>query len=275
MEMLTRNRFVEPSTAGTVESASLGMPLGLLFLPDGSVLARMLVSAVCALAGTLVFLRILARIPLRSELVVPLVGIMLGGVVSVVTTFVAYRLDLLQALGAWTMGDFSVVPRGRYEPPWAAFALTLAAYFAADRFTVAGMGEDFSTNPGLNHRRFVLLGLVIVSLVTASVVVTVGIVPFLGLVVPNIVALAVGDNMRRSLPWMALSGAGLVLLCDILGRSLNPPNEIPSARSSASSAAPSSSADPAAARCRLTAAAPSGSFFSASVSRASCPLRSS
>ncbi|MFC4626298.1 ABC transporter permease [Daeguia caeni] len=227
MQMLTRNRFVEPSTAGTVESASLGILLVILFAPETPVFGKMLVATVTALAGTVLFLRILRSIPLRSVLVVPLVGIMLGGVVSAITTFIAYRYDLLQSLNSWTTGDFSGVLRGRYELLWIAFALTVVAYIAADRFTVAGLGEDFTTNLGLNYRRVVTLGLVIVSMVSASVVVTVGMIPFLGLIVPNIVSLFVGDHMRRAVPWVAVLGAGLVLACDIAGRLIRYPYEIP------------------------------------------------
>lgn len=227
MQMLTRNRFVEPSTAGTVESASLGILLVILFAPETPVIGKMLVASLTALAGTALFLRILRSIPLRSVLVVPLVGIMLGGVVSAVTTFIAYRFDLLQSLNSWTTGDFSGVLRGRYELLWIAFALTVVAYIAADRFTVAGLGEDFTTNLGLNYRRVVTLGLVIVSMVSASVVVTVGMIPFLGLIVPNVVSMFIGDNMRRAVPWVALLGAGLVLACDIVGRLIRFPYEIP------------------------------------------------
>jgi len=227
MQMLTRNRFVEPSTAGTVESASLGILLVILFAPEAPVFVKMLVASVTAVAGTALFLRILRSIPLRSVLVVPLVGIMLGGVVSAITTFIAYRFDLLQSLNSWTTGDFSGVLRGRYELLWIAFALTVVAYIADDRFTVAGLGEDFTTNLGLNYRRVVTLGLIIVSMVSASVVVTVGMIPFLGLIVPNVVSMFVGDNMRRALPWIAVLGAGLVLACDIAGRLIRFPYEIP------------------------------------------------
>ena len=227
MQMLTRNRFVEPSTAGTVESASLGILLVILFAPETPVIGKMLVASVTALAGTALFLRILRAIPLRSVLVVPLVGLMLGGVVSAITTFIAYRFDLLQSLNSWTTGDFSGVLRGRYELLWLAFFLTVIAYIAADRFTVAGLGEDFTTNLGLNYRRVVTLGLVIVSMVSASVVVTVGMIPFLGLIVPNVVSMFIGDNMRRAVPWVAVLGAGLVLACDIVGRLVRFPYEIP------------------------------------------------
>ena len=227
MQMLVRNRFVEPSTAGTLESASLGLLVVTIFAPGLPVIGKMLVAAVFALGGTALFLRLLAAIPLRSPLMVPLVGIMLGGVIGSVTAFFAYRYDLLQTLAAWRLGDFSGILRGRYELLWLAAGLTGVAYFAADRFTVAGLGQDFTTNLGLNYRRVLAFGLSIVAMVTAVVVVTAGSIPFLGLIVPNLVSAAMGDNMRRSIPWIALVGAGMVLACDIVGRLIRWPYEIP------------------------------------------------
>ncbi|MEK1950068.1 MAG: iron chelate uptake ABC transporter family permease subunit, partial [Ensifer adhaerens] len=200
MQMLARNRFVEPSTAGTAESAALGMLLTMIFAPTLPVAAKMGVAALTALAGTALFLKILRQIPLRSALMVPLVGIMLGGVISAVTTFVAYRYDMMQSMGAWMSGDFSGVLRGRYELLWIALVLTLIAYVTAARFTVIGMGEEIARNVGLDFNKVVTLGLGIVSMVTATVVATVGMVPFLGLIVPNIISLLVGDNLRRTLP---------------------------------------------------------------------------
>jgi iron complex transport system permease protein len=227
MQMLVQNRFVEPSTAGTVESASLGLLLVTLVAPNWPLAAKMSVAAAFALAGTALFLRILALIPLRSALIVPLVGITLGGVVGAVTTFLAYRFDLLQSLNAWTTGDFSGVLAGRYELLWVSFAFALLAYAAADRFSIAGMGRDVTTSLGLRYENVMMLGLVIVSVITAAVVVTVGMLPFLGLIVPNVVAMMIGDNMRRALPWIATLGAGLVLACDIVGRLAYHPYEIP------------------------------------------------
>ena len=227
LQMLARNKFVEPSTAGTSESAIFGMLMVTLLVPGTPVIGRMLVAGVCALAGTGLFLAILRQVPLRSPLVVPLVGIMLGGVITALTDFVAYRYDLMQSVRARETGDFSGMLSGRYELLWISAALAGIAYAAADRFTVAGMGQDVTTNLGLDHRRILALGLTIVSLSTAAVIATCGMIPFLGLVVPNLVSLIRGDNMRGSLPWVALSGAGLVLACDIAGRLVIHPFEIP------------------------------------------------
>lgn len=227
MQMIVRNRFVEPSTAGTTESASLGFLVATIFAPGWPMMGKMLIAAAFALAGTALFLRILRAVPLRDQLLVPLVGIMLGGIIGAITSFFAYRFELLASLLAWTMGDFSGILRGRYELLWIGLGCGVLAYIAADRFTVAGMGKDFTTNLGLNYQRVMVLGLVIVSMVSAVVLVSVGSIPFLGLIIPNLVSLLVGDNMRRTVPWVAVMGAGFVLACDILGRVVRYPYEIP------------------------------------------------
>lgn len=227
MQLLARNRFVAPSTAGTTEAASLGILVITMLAPNSSVLIKIGVAALFALAGTGLLLLILRRVPLRSPLVVPLLGLMLGGVIAALTTFIAYRYNFLQSLASWTTGDFSRVLRGRYELLWISGGLTLLAYILADRFTVAGMGETFTRNLGVNYGRVVAVGLTIVSLITAVNIVNVGSVPFIGLVVPNVVSMLFGDNVRRAIPYLAVFGAGFVLVCDILGRLIRYPYEIP------------------------------------------------
>nr|WP_066131367.1 iron chelate uptake ABC transporter family permease subunit [Bordetella ansorpii] len=227
IQMLVRNRFVEPATAGTLESATLGILVVTLLMPGIPMIGKMLVATVFALAGTLLFLALLRRVPLRTPFIVPLIGLVLGGVISAATTFVAYRYDLLQSLHAWTVADFSSVLRGRYELLWIGFALTAVAWLAADRYTVAGMGRAFASNLGLNHARLTLGGLLIVSAISAMTVVTAGSIPFLGLIVPNAVSLLMGDNLRRAIPWVAVLGGGFVLACDIIGRLVLYPYEVP------------------------------------------------
>ncbi|EIM77936.1 iron chelate uptake ABC transporter family permease subunit [Nitratireductor rhodophyticola] len=227
MQMLFRNRFVEPTTTGMVEAASLGLLVVALLAPGLPIFYKMVVASGFALAATFMFLRLVSKIPAGSSLIVPLLGLMFGGVINAVTTFFAYRYDLLQSLATWINGDFSGVLRGRYELLWVAGGLAVLSYLAADRFTVAGLGQSFTRNLGLNYGRILAFGLVIVSMVSASAVVTAGTVPFLGLIVANVVSLTVGDNLRRALPWVALSGAGFLLACDIVGRVLRFPYEIP------------------------------------------------
>lgn len=227
MQQLARNKFVEPTTTGTVESATLGMLLMLIFYPDASVIYKLIAACLTSIIGTGFFLLLLRKVPLRSDVIVPLIGIMYAGVIGAVITFIAYRMDLLQSIWVWTQGDFSMILKGRYELLWLAGVLSVIAYFTADKFTLAGLGKQVSTNLGLNYNGIFIWGLVIVSLITGVTVVNSGIIPFLGLVVPNIVSIVMGDNLRRSLPLVALVGAALVLFCDILARLMNYPYEIP------------------------------------------------
>jgi iron complex transport system permease protein len=161
-------------------------------------------------------------------LLVPLVGIVLAGVLGAVVTFIGWQTDLLQMVGIWLMtGEFSGVLAGRYELLWIAAAAAAAAWVAADRFAILGLGREAATGLGLNPEAVMRLGLLVVSTVTALVIVTVGMIPFVGLVVPNIVARRMGDNLRVTLPVTAAGGAVLVLACDIAGRVLRAPYEIP------------------------------------------------
>ncbi|WP_346620730.1 iron chelate uptake ABC transporter family permease subunit [Blastococcus montanus] len=227
MQMLVRNKFVEPGTTGVSEFATLGMLATMVFLPGLAVVGKMGVAAVFGLFGTWVFLRVVRVVPVRQLVLVPLVGIMLGGVVGAVTTFFAYRLDLLQSLGQWSQGSFATIMQGRYEFLWIAGLMVVLAWVAADRFSVIGLGEEFATNLGLDYRRVVAVGMVIIAVITAAVLVTAGMIPFLGLVVPNIVSLIIGDNVRRSIPWVAGIGAVFVLACDLIARVVRFPYEIP------------------------------------------------
>lgn len=227
MQLLTQNRFVEPSLAGTTQSASLGLLVVMIAVPGATIFTKMVVASLFALGGTLLFMMLLQRIVLKSALVVPLVGIMLGAVISSVTTFGAMYFDLLQALGNWESGDFSGVLQGRYELLWLVGIVTLVACWIADRFTVAGMGREFSVNVGLNYRQVMLMGLCIIAVVSGVVVVVVGSLPFIGLIVPNLISMMMGDNVRKTIPWVCLLGGGLVLCCDIISRVIRYPFEIP------------------------------------------------
>ncbi|WP_030149317.1 iron chelate uptake ABC transporter family permease subunit [Mycetocola saprophilus] len=227
MQMITRNRFVEPGTTGTSEWAALGLLLVTLWVPRASLGTKMVVASVAAFVGALIFLAILQRIALTSSLIVPLVGIMLGAVVAAFTTYLAVSTNLLQMLGTWFMGSFTGVVRGRYEVLWIVGIIVILAYLVADRLTVAGLGRDIATSVGLNYVRTLILGTSLVAVATGVTTVVVGFLPFLGLIVPNVVSMIRGDNLRSNIPWVCLGGIAILMVCDILGRLIRMPFEIP------------------------------------------------
>lgn len=227
MQLLVRNRFVEPSTTGVTESAGLGILVATIFVPTLSLPLKMIVAVVFALAGTFLLTALIRALPYRDIIVVPLIGLILSGIIGAAATFLAWEFDMQGTLNAWMTGDFSGIIRGRYELLWIVAGVACLAYLFADRFTVAGLGEDLARNLGLNFRSVQAVGLTIVAVVTGITTVVAGPLPFLGLVVPNLVSMIQGDYIRRSLPLVALVGAAFVLLADIIGRSLIPPAEIP------------------------------------------------
>jgi iron complex transport system permease protein len=227
MQQLTRNKFVSPTTAGTLDSARFGILVAMILFASASPLQKMLVAGAFALTGTMVFMKLLEKVKYKDTIFIPLVGLMFGGIVSSITTFFAYRYDLIQNISSWLQGNFSLIIKGRYEMLYISIPLMILAYLYANRFTVAGMGEEFSINLGLNYKQVVNIGLIIVALVTSVVLLTVGMIPFLGLIIPNIVSIYQGDHLKKNLAHTALLGAVFVIACDVLGRVVIYPYEIP------------------------------------------------
>ena len=227
MQLMTQNRFVEPTTTGTTEWAGLGLILVMVMVPDAGLLTRMSVAIVFSFVGTLVFFLFLRKVTLRSSLIVPIIGIMLGAVIGAVSTFVALEFDALQNLGVWFAGSFTSVLRGSYEVLWIVLLVGIAVFLIADRLTVIGLGEDVATNVGVNYQRVLLLGTGLVAIATGVVTVVVGNLPFLGLIVPNVISMIRGDDLRSNLPWVCLLGIAIVTVCDLIGRTIIMPFEVP------------------------------------------------
>ncbi|MGH1457837.1 MAG: ABC transporter permease [Paracoccaceae bacterium] len=227
MQILARNRFVEPMSAGAGQSAALGVLLAVLVFPASAIWAKMALASVCALLGSAGLMWLIRALPPTQPLLIPLVALVYGGMIGAAVTFVAYQGDLMQFLGIWLTGELSGVLRGRYELLWIAGVTAAVSWLVADRLTLLSLGQEAATGLGLNVRRVTAAGLIVLSVATAVVVVTVGAIPFVGLVVPNLVARRMGDNLRGALPVAACLGAGLVLAADIAGRLIRHPFEIP------------------------------------------------
>lgn len=226
MQQMMQNKFVSPTTAGTMEWAKLGILISLIFFPQAHILIKLLFAMVLSIGGTFFFMKLIQIIRFKDVIFVPLLGIMIGGIISSLTTFVALRTNALQSIGNWLNGNFAIITSGRYEVLYLSIPLLIVTYIFANYFTIAGMGKDFSHNLGVNYNRIMMFGLTITATMTALVVVTVGTLPFLGLIVPNIVSIYRGDHLKNALPHTAVLGAIFVLVSDILGRVIVYPYEI-------------------------------------------------
>ncbi|RPE71883.1 iron complex transport system permease protein [Pacificibacter maritimus] len=227
VQMSVQNRLVEPGLVGTPESAMLGLMLITLIAPSSALLVKMSVAAVAALIGTFGFLWLARHVPRRDPILLPLVGLIYSGIIGAAVLWLAWTTDLLQYIVVWQSGEFSGVLQGRYELLWIVAFVSILLWMTADRITLLGLGEDTARSLGLNFRQTLLLGLTLVAIIVAVVVVSVGSIPFVGLVVPNVISRLRGDNLRQNLPIVAWLGGSMVLACDIIGRLIRFPYEIP------------------------------------------------
>lgn len=227
MQQLCMNKFVSPTTGATISSAQLGVLLSLVYFSNTTLLQKTLLSFGTSILGTWIFVWMIQRIKFKDIMLVPLIGIMFGMVISGFTSFIAYKYSATQSLSATLVGDFSLIIKGRYEIVFLVVPLVVIAFIYANHFNVVGMGEDFANNLGISYNTVLIMGLSIVALITASVVVTVGTISYIGLIVPNIVSMFRGDKIRGSLLDVALFGALFVLVCDLIGRIIIFPYELP------------------------------------------------
>lgn len=227
MQQISNNKFVSPSTAATVDSAQLGVLFSMIIFTSASIFEKMILSFIFSVTGTFIFMTILKKIKIKNIIFIPLVGIMLGNVIGSITDFFAYRFNLNQSMGAFLQGSFSTILKGNYEILYLSIPLVIIAFSYVHKFTLAGMGEEMSVSLGLNYKRVTNLGIIIVALISSLVVITVGSVPFVGLIIPNIVSIWKGDNLKTNMPLVALLGASFVLVCDIISRLIIAPYEIP------------------------------------------------
>lgn len=227
MQQLCMNKFVSPTTGATISSAQFGVLLSLVYFSQATLLQKTLLSFTTSIIGTWIFVWMIQRIKFKDIMLVPLIGIMFGMVISGFTNFLAYRYGATQSLSATLVGDFSLIIKGRYEIVFLVVPLVIIAFVYANHFNVVGMGEDFASNLGISYNAVLLMGLSIAALITASIVVTVGTISYIGLIVPNIVSMFRGDKIRGSLLDVALFGALFVLVCDIIGRLIIFPYELP------------------------------------------------
>src|SRR5699024_327261 len=130
MQQLSRNKFVSPTTAGTMDSAKLGIMISLVVFSSATPIQQMLLDFVFgiiislvvfssaspiqqmllafafALIGTFLFMQILDRVKFKDPVFIPLIGLMFGNIVGSITTFIGYRNDIIQNISSWMQGDF-------------------------------------------------------------------------------------------------------------------------------------------------------------------------
>ncbi len=173
MQTITQNEFASPSTIGTVDAAKLGLMMSLFFFSSPGLLEKMATSFVFAIGFSALFIALQHHLSLKQKWMIPLIGLIFGGVISAFTQFVAYQFQLVQSLSSWMQGSFSMIQTNQYE--WlylCLFVLVLSIIFA-HYYTVVSMGEGISRNLGVPVKRMESLTLVLIALTTSVTMITV------------------------------------------------------------------------------------------------------
>ena len=227
MQHLMQNKFVSEGTIGMMDSARLGILIVMIFLPNSSILTRSFAAFVFAYVGVLLFLSLSKVLPKGDPMILPLTGVMIGNIIGAIATFLAYQFQVVQNISSWLQGNFATVMEGSYELIYVTIPVFILLYFLGYQITIAGLGSELSTNLGLNHQRLQWIVFALVALGSSSVLLMVGAIPFLGVVVPNLVSLFYGDHFKNTMGLTAIFGAIFLLVCDIIARVLIAPYEIP------------------------------------------------
>lgn len=226
MQQITRNKFTSPTTAGTMDCAKFGILMAMIIMPSSGILVKSLFSFTFAMIGSIVFTLILSKIKIKNVILVPLIGMMFGNLIGAATDFFSYYFELNQAVNAWFQGSFSGIMKGNYELLYICIPMVIITFLYAEKFMITGMGESFAKNLGLNYKRIMYIGMILVSAISSLTLVMAGSIPFIGLIVPNIIRLIKGDNIKNTLTETAAFGAVFLLICDIFGRIIIKPYEV-------------------------------------------------
>ena len=226
MQVLLRNPLAEPyilgSSGGAAVAALLAMMLGLgatlvdLSAFAGAMMATLLVFSIAQGTGNWTPTRLL------------LTGVVLASGFSAATTLLLALSpeQNLRGMLFWLVGDLSF----SYSPAqslWLLAAITVAGLVAARHLNVLARGDLQAAIVGLPVAGFRLIIFAVTALATAISVTTVGVIGFIGLVVPHLIRILAGSDHRIVLPASALAGGTLLVVADTLARTVLAPRQLP------------------------------------------------
>jgi iron complex transport system permease protein len=227
---LLRNPLATPYTLGVSAGASLGAMVAITFasaLPFGPAAASLMGAM---LAVLVVYALATARQSGLSTTVLLLAGVTLNSFFSALILFVQYLAnftDLFRAM-RWLMGNLDV---STYGPMLSALPLASLAFVAfawlARPLNLLTLGADAAGARGVNVTGVHRVAFFSASLATGAAVAVGGPIGFVGIIVPHLVRLMVGADHRLVLPASTFLGAGFLVACDIVARTLVAPMELP------------------------------------------------
>lgn len=242
MQSILRNPLASPFTLGISQAAAFGAAFAVMFLGtgarQGSNAARIVlhdpgVTAASAFAFALVaagVITLVARWRGAAPEVMVLTGVALGALFSAATAFLQFFADDVQlaAIVFWTFGDTARADWSKLGT-LAAITALVAAYVLTQawNYNALDLGDETAKGLGVRVELTRIIGMVLAALVTAVSISFLGIIGFVGLVVPHMVRRVIGADHRFLLPAVLAGGGLLLLLADTAARLILSPHVLP------------------------------------------------
>ncbi len=227
-----KNPLAEPYVLGISSGAALGGALTMAFGVENIIFGFgiVTVNAFIGAVGTALLVYNIARVGHRISTITLLltgtaVNILLTSLISLIMTF---KREQIERIVMWTMGSVATADWNKLVTvlPVALGAMTVINIFAKDLNMIL-LGDDTAKSLGVEVEKVKKYLLFTAALIVAMVVSVSGAIGFVGLIVPHMIRLVFGPDHRVVIPFSALGGAILLILCDTIARTIVPPNEIP------------------------------------------------
>ncbi len=229
MQGITKNYLASPDVVGVDNGAGLGLSVAMAVTGGAtSYVSNIIFSMIGALCSTLIIFYISSRIKGReSGVKLLLAGTAIGMLFSGISTSVNIWSGFGQSINVWNNS-------GLLGIKWVGILVLMIGVIGAiigisisPKITVLGMGDETAVSLGENVKRIKFLGVISVVFISSATVCTVGAIGFVGLVIPNMVKLAVGEDYRKVIPISAFFGSLLLCVADVVSRLINQPAETP------------------------------------------------
>ena len=230
MQSMMKNPLADPYTTGISSGASFGATLAILF--SISFIPGTYATVINAFVFSLIPMAVIvlvSKIKNASPTTMIMSGIAVMYIFNAITTMIKLWADPndLEAIYLWSVGSFDTI---RWDDLPMMFFVTLfgsiGIMLISNKLNILASGDESAKSLGIDASRLRIICLVVVSLITASIVSFTGIIGFVGLVAPHVVRLFIGSDNKFLIPASAAFGAALLLISDLVGRTIIAPSVI-------------------------------------------------
>jgi iron complex transport system permease protein len=231
MQALIRNPLVDPYITGVSSGAGLGATLAVLagVTIMGITAYSLPIIAFIGAVGAFMFTMILAEAAGGRPISYVLGGVIVGIAMQAGTTLLMYfNADRLHGVLFWLFGSFAYL---NWESVTiivlVVSVLSAVMLLFAKEFNVILLGDEQAKQLGMNVKSFKTIMFVMVSALAAVCVAFTGVIGFVGLIVPHLVRMLIGGDHRLLLPASMVVGANILLVADIVCKTVVAPSELP------------------------------------------------